>query len=123
MGSRSGISVLVALSLLGSACGGHRGAEPHHSTTTTVPTSTGVLTGTAYSCSGPANAATANLQVYRGGVLVATRQVPNRGTYRIVLPPGHYYITNTGNRDAGLGRSATVVAGDISHVDVPDLCR
>ncbi len=122
MGNRLGISVLVALSLLASACGGHRGAAPNHSTTTTISTTRGVLTGTAYACSGPAYVATANLLVYRGDVLVATRRVPNASTYRFVLPPGHYYITNTGNPESGLGRSATVVAGDISHVDVPDLC-
>jgi hypothetical protein len=122
MGNRLGISFLVALSMLASACSGHRGAAPHHSTTTTVPTSAGVLTGTAYACSGPAYVATANLQVYRGNVLVATRRVPNGSTYRFVLPPGRYYITNTGNLESGLGRSATVVAADTSHVDVPDLC-
>lgn len=65
---------------------------------------------------------TANLQVYRANVLLTAKRVPDNSTYHLVLPPGRYYMTNTGNSEPGLGRSATVVAGVTSHVDVPDLC-
>ena len=83
---------------------------------------TGVLTGNARACAGLASIPMANLGVYRGSVLVASKRVPDNTTYRFVVPPGIYYITNTGNVDGGSGRSVTVVAGKTSEMDVPNLC-
>jgi hypothetical protein len=83
---------------------------------------TGVLTGNARACASLASVPMANLGVYRGSVLVARGRVPDDTTYRFVLPPGTYDITNTGNRDGGSGRSVTVVAGKTSQMDVPNLC-
>ena len=83
---------------------------------------TGVLTGNARACAGLASVPVANLGVYRGSVLVASERVPDNTAYRFVLRPGIYSITNTGSADGGLGRSATVVAGKTSKMDVPNLC-
>ena len=87
MGRRGPLCFLALLSVLASACAGHKGV------------STGVLTGAVHACAGPAHVVTAHLQVYRGDALIATRAVPDDSTYRFVLPPGQYYVTNTGNRE------------------------
>jgi hypothetical protein len=103
----------------------------------------GVLTGTAQACSGLLYVPTASLDVYRvptlpnqnniglnrehasgligeshGVVLVATRKVPNESTYRFVLRPGHYYITNVGHFAPPLGYAASIASDRTSHVDV-----
>jgi len=93
-------------------------------TATSTPT-TGVLTGTASACSGVAFklTPTARLTVYKGTAVVATQQVPNGSTYRFVLPPGQYYITNTGNPVQASDREVTVVAGRTTRKDVPNLCH
>jgi len=88
----------------------------------TGPT-TGVLTGTAWACAGPRVAVhTAYLTVFRGSDRVAHAELPGGSTsYRFVLPPGQYTVTNTGvsyNHP-----NATVVAGETTHVNVPDLCK
>jgi hypothetical protein len=111
MGNRRAISVLGTVALLACACTGHNGA------------STGVLTGIARACSGLAYVPTANLQVYRGDVLVAAKRVPDNTTYRFVLSPGRYYITNTGTSQRPLGHSVSVSAGDTTHTNVPNDCE
>jgi hypothetical protein len=103
----------------------------------------GVLTGTAQACSGVLYVPTATLDVYRvptlpsqnnigldrehataligdshGVVLVATKKFPNDSTYRFVLRPGHYYITNVGHFQPPLGYAASIASGRTSQVDV-----
>ncbi len=111
MGPRLRIVVLVVSSLLAGACGGARPGA-----------ATGVLTGTAQACASLQYVATARVEVYRNSVLVASRHVPNGGTYRFVLPPGRYDVTDTGNPEPRSGRAATVIAGRTSSIDVPDMC-
>jgi hypothetical protein len=104
----------------------------------------GVLTGTVQACSGVLYVPTATLDVYRvprppsqsgiggldrenattligeshGVILVATKKVPNDSTYRFVLRPGHYYITNVGHFEPPLGYAASIASGQTSQVDV-----
>jgi len=82
-----------------------------------------VLTGTARACAGLAYVPTAHLQVYRGDVLVAAQRVPDNSTYRFVLPPGRYDITNTGNPQRPLGHPVSVSAGATIHVNIPNDCE
>lgn len=99
---------VIAVSFLGSlaACGGPQ---------------TGVLTGKAWPCAGPSFIHTARLWVYRGRTAVAHTEVPGGSTYRFVLPPGRYVVTNTGT--SGGTPNAVVVAGGTTRVNVPDLCK
>jgi hypothetical protein len=127
MGKLWGIAALAVLSILSSACTAHSEA------------SAGVLTGNARACGALAYVPTAHLQVYKGDVLIASKGVPDNSTYRFVLAPGHYYITNTGNAGfvQGLGRysftksgnlsrplaqSVSVTAGGTTHLNVPNDC-
>jgi hypothetical protein len=93
---------------------------------------TGVLTGTAQACAGIASLPIAHLDVYRGNATVARndvyreiapvarKQVPTNGSYRFVLPAGHYFITNTG--DTELAHPFVLSAGHTVHLDVPNSC-
>jgi hypothetical protein len=95
--------------------------------------STGVVTGTAQPCAGPAYVATARLAVYRGDVAVARNDeyrqvvpvakenVPTNGTYRFSLPAGHYFITNTGDTEGA--HPFVISAGRTVYVNVPDNCE
>ena len=123
MCNRLGVPVVIALSLLASACAGHLGAALNRASTTTVSISTGILTGNAQACAGLAYVPMANLQVYRGDSLVTAQRVPNGSTYRFVLPPGEYYVTNTGTPQRPLGRSVSVSSGGTAHVDIPNDCE
>jgi hypothetical protein len=104
------------------------------SSPTSPPAVTGVLTGTADACAGlPGHVPTAaNLRVYRGDAAtarkdvyrpvdpVAEKQVPNNSTYRFVLPPGRYFITNSSTQFA---HPFVLVAGSTIHLDVPNGCE
>jgi len=85
------------------------------------PAATGVLTVTAWPCAGPRHVHTALVEVFLGTRLVAHDDVPGGSTYRFVLSPGRYEITNTGR--PGGTPNAAVVAGTVTRVDLPDLCR
>jgi hypothetical protein len=107
----------------------------------------GVLTGTAQACAGLLYVPTARLEVYRAGspstlgqnvadrpaterglveagytTLVASQSVPNGSTYRFVLAPGRYFITNTGTLELPSAQSAIVSGGHITRLDVPGGC-
>jgi hypothetical protein len=127
VGRRRAFSVLAVLSILISACTGH------------TEVSTGVLTGNAQACSGIESVPTAHLDVHKGTVLIASKDVPDNTTYRFVLPAGHYDITNTGtagflpplgrndltrkgNFPRPLAHSVSISPGGTAHVDVPDDC-
>lgn len=85
------------------------------------PPPDGVVTGTARACAGPIVMPLANLTEYRGAVVVATQRVPDNGTYRFVLSPGQYLLTNTGSPEGG--HLVSVPSGGTVHVDVPDECK
>jgi hypothetical protein len=97
--------------------------------------STGVVTGTAQACAALAYVATARLAVYRGNgnaaearkdqyrlvVPVTKVNVPTNGTFKLNLPAGHYFITNTGST---AGANPFVISvGHTVYVDVPNGCR
>jgi hypothetical protein len=128
MGTLRGLPVLAVLAILAGACTSHGDTAL-----------SGVLTGNARACSGMAYVPTAHLEVYRGDVLVASERVPDNNTYRFVLAPGRYDVTNTGNAGFVLpvGRhsitdrgalprpfalAASVSAGNTTHVNVPNNC-
>jgi hypothetical protein len=128
MGKLWGLPALAVLAVLTGACTSH-----------SETALSGVLTGNARACSGLAYVPTAHLQVYRGDVLIASERVPDNSTYRFVVAPGRYYVTNTGNAGfappvggngivgkGGLSRpyppSVSVSAGGTTHVNVPDDC-
>jgi hypothetical protein len=102
------------------------------SSPTSPHAATGVVTGTAQACAGPAYVPTANLRVYRGDAAtarndvyrranaVARKQVPTNMTYRFVLPPGRYFITNSSTQFA---RPFVLSAGTTVHLDVPNWCE
>ena len=104
-----GVAAIVAISL--SAC------------TSSTPT-TGILTGTADACTGLAGSTTSSVSVvvFQGKQTVARQVVHNGGTYRIVLAPGTYGITNEGTPQQGLGLGAKIVAGKTNHLDLPNTC-
>jgi len=82
---------------------------------------TGVLTGTAWPCAGPSFIHIAHLWVFKGDKVVKQAAVPGGRSYRFVLRPGRYLITNTGN--PGGPSNAVVIVGQTTHVNVPDLCK
>jgi len=84
-------------------------------------TQTGVLTGTAWPCVGPSFIHTAHLWVFKDDKVVKHAEVPGGGTYRFVLPPGRYLVTNTGASRAP--SNAVVVAGQTTDVNVLDRCK
>jgi len=81
----------------------------------------GVLTGWAEPCSGPEPLPTANVWVFEDRKLVDHVQIPSGRTYRFVLPPGRYEVTNAGG--SGGSPNAPVVVGHTTHVDLPDACE
>jgi hypothetical protein len=129
-----GVGILV---LALTSCGGLAG---HSASSRTPP---GVLTGTAQACSGLLAAPVARLEVYRvtgrpsgqGSATVrfgwaaaqqttflSSQQVRNGGTYRFVLAPGRYDITNTGELQSGFYLTTSIESGRVRHLDVPDVC-
>jgi len=82
---------------------------------------TGVLTGKAWPCAGPHFIHVAHLTVFRGTTPVDHAQIPGGSTYRFVLPPGRYLVTNTGG--PGGAPNVVVETGRTTHVNVPDLCK
>jgi hypothetical protein len=92
---------------------------------------TGVVTGIAQACAGPLYEPTANLRVYQGDATtarndvyrrvdpVATEHVPTDTTYRFVLPPGRYFITNSSTQFA---HPFALSGGKTVHLDVPNWC-
>ena len=102
------------------------------SSPTSPHAATGIVTGTAQACAGPAYVPTANLRVYRGDAAtarndvyrranaVARKQVPTNTTYRFVLPPGRYFITNSSTQFA---HPFVLSAGTTVHLDVPNWCE
>ena len=102
------------------------------SSPTTPHQSTGVLTGTAQACAGLAYVPTATLRVYRGDAAtarndvyrranpVARKQVPTNTSYRFVLAPGRYFITNSSTQFA---HPFVLLAGRKVHLDVPNWCE
>jgi len=116
----SAVVVLAVVAGLAAACGGSHGTAGRRPGTTPAA-ATGVVTGTADACSGIMAEATAHLEVYRGDVLVARQQVPNGTTYRFVLPPGRYIVTNTGNPQ-NIGDGVSVSDGHTSELDIADSC-
>jgi hypothetical protein len=121
MRRRRVISILVLAGLLASSCASGARALPHPSPKPALLAS-GVLTGTAQACGGLMYVPTAHLEVYRGELLVAAQRVPNNGTYRFDLPPGHYDVTNTGNPGTPSGHPVSVSSGRTSHLDVLNDC-
>ncbi|HTU38154.1 MAG TPA: hypothetical protein VMF35_09060 [Acidimicrobiales bacterium] len=90
-----------------------------------VPARAGVAVGIAVPCAGPMFVPTAHLWVYRGAQLVAYRAVPTGATFRFVLRPGAYVISNDGDpRQPGLppGNAFAVHAGATTHVVVLNYC-
>ena len=84
----------------------------------------GVMTGRVYTCTGLAFAnrvPPATLEVYRDNRLVVYRRLPNGSTYRFVLAPGHYLVSNTGNAQTD-AHPFDVLAGQTVHLDIPDEC-
>jgi len=81
---------------------------------------TGVLTGIDDACSGPLRPDSAHVWVVRGTTTVAHAQVPNGGTYRFVLAPGRYKVSNV--NDLRGTPNALVVAGRTTNVNLPDQC-
>lgn len=85
-----------------------------------LPKSAGTLTGVASPCAGPMAVNQSHIEVYRSGRLISTSTVPAESTYRIVLPAGHYAVSNAGPE---VGIHAVVVrAGKTTHLDLPDWC-
>jgi hypothetical protein len=111
---------VAVVAVVAAGCGGAHGAAGRRPGTTPAA-ATGVVTGTADACSGIMAEATAHLEVYRDDVLVARQQVPNGSTYRFVLPPGRYIVTNTGNPQ-NIGDGVTVSGGHTSELDIADSC-
>jgi hypothetical protein len=104
---------------LAAGCGGAHGAAGRRPAPAAA--TTGVVTGIADACAGLLSVATAHLEVYRGDVLVARQQVPNGTTYRFVLPPGLYTVTNTGD-PKDMGHQVSVAGGHTSALDIADAC-
>jgi hypothetical protein len=102
------------------------------SSPTSPQAATGVLTGTAEACAGLAYVPKANLRVYRGDAItarrevyrpadpVARKQVPTNTTYRFVLAPGRYFITNSSTQFA---HPFVLTGGSTVHLDVPNWCE
>ncbi len=101
------------------------------SSPTSPHASSGVLTGTAQACAGPVSVPIATLRVYRGDANTANRdvyrpskplvteRVPTNSTYRFVLAPGRYFITNSSPQFA---HPFVLLAGATQHIDVPNWC-
>jgi hypothetical protein len=93
----------------------------------------GVVTGIAQACAGPLYEPVAHLEVYRGDaslaraevyrnvVPVARKNVPTDTTYRFVLPPGHYFLSNTGNTE--IPQPFVLSAGRTVYLDVQNFCQ
>lgn len=86
--------------------------------------SKGILTGTAQACAGlpGSTPSSAQVTVFMRGTSVAHRVIRNGGTYRIVLVPGVYDVTNEGTPGSGLGLGTTIIAGKTTHLDLPNSC-
>ena len=123
------MAVLVATTVATAACGPGHGAgapttvAPTTTAPVTKPPTTGVLTGIAYACAALRTVPIAHLTVFRNGVVVATSSVPNGTTYRFVLPPGKYDISNYSTEPGPLGHTVSVVAGHTTRVTVRNICE
>ena len=83
----------------------------------------GEATGRAVACSGPAAEPLAHLSVYRGDTLVQRTSVPASSTFRFVLAPGTYVISNQGHPGRYVGSDPFHVrAGRTTHVVVRNFC-
>lgn len=83
----------------------------------------GVATGRAVACSGPALDPVAHLNVYKGKTLVRSTSLPQGSTFRFILKPGTYVISNEGHPGRYVGSAPfKVLAGRSTHVTVRDFC-
>jgi len=110
MGVRIAIAGLAVAGLLG----GCAAASP-----------VGVLTGTAEACVGvvlPGSHVEANVWAFRNGHLIGHKRVPSGTTYRFLLPPGSYGVTNMNNSPSAVLHVVQVFANRTTTVDLPDVC-
>jgi hypothetical protein len=83
----------------------------------------GVATGRAVPCAGPPTVTIANLSVYHGSTLIRRSSVPAGTTFRFVLPPGTYVISNQGHPGQYVGsKPFRVRSGHTTHVVVRNFC-
>jgi len=80
----------------------------------------GVVEGKAVPCAGPMEIPTAHLAVFRGRTLVASGRFPTGSTFRFVLRPGRYAITD--NAADPMGTRFSIRASHLTHVVVVDSC-
>jgi hypothetical protein len=104
-------ALIVAISLLGLASFSAGAAPPIK----------GTVIGKAVPCSGPMYVPTSHLSVFRGAALVAAGRFRSGSTFRFVLPPGRYVITDNRADPAG-GTHFRIRAGRLAHVVVIDGC-
>jgi hypothetical protein len=108
---RSFLTLAVAVFLVGLASSGCSAA----------PARKGAVSGTAVPCSGPMRIPTAHLDVFRGKAIVASGRFPTGSTFRFVLAPGRYTITD--DPAYPVGTPFRVRAGHLTHVVVVDDCE
>ena len=84
----------------------------------------GVATGKAIACSGPAFEPVAHLSVYREDSLIRSLSLPQGDTFRFMLKPGVYVISNQGHPGRYVGSPPfRVRSGRTTHVTVRNFCR
>ena len=81
----------------------------------------GLVSGKAVPCSGPMYAPTAYVAVFHGKVLEVSRRLRTGSTFRFLLPPGRYVITN--NRAyPKVGTPFRIRGNRLTHVVMTDAC-
>jgi hypothetical protein len=103
-----GVIAMVVLAMVLAAC------------TTSTVRPTGVVTGFADSCGGPAGSGSSHVKVrlYSGPSLVASETIRSGARYRFKVAPGSYRVNGPGAAPKVVAIRANYVVTD----NIPDLC-
>jgi hypothetical protein len=104
-------ALAVAISVMGLVLSSASAAAPEK----------GFVAGRAVPCSGPMSIPTAEVSLFQGKVLVASRRFRTGSTFRFSLPPGRYLITNN-QAYPKVGTLFRIRANRLVHVVMTDDC-